>query len=440
MTPEPGSNPRTILHVDMDAFYAAVETLDDRSLACKPVIVGGIGPRGVVASCSYEARAYGVRSAMPSSQARRLCPEAIFVAGRFDRYREVSAHLHEIFVEYTPLVEGISLDEAFLDVTGATRLFGPAPAIAQAIRQRVASELGLQCSVGVAPVKFLAKLASEAAKPKADLRGPRAGPGVVVIHPGEELAFLHPLPIEAMWGVGPATAARLRRLGISTVGEMAGVPQEVLETAVGRANGAHLSQLARGVDVRAVEPDREVKSISHEETYPVDRRNHDELHLEVVRMADAVGTRMLRAGVIGRTVTLKIRYGDFSTRTRSRTSEAGLAHGHQVAGLAADLLRQVDVSGGIRLLGVGVSNLSPAGPGPPQQMTLDFDSRRPPEPRLVSAAGAADSVRARFGPASVGPATLIGPNGLRIKRPGDTHWGPEVSEMTSGSPNPPALL
>ncbi len=418
----------------MDAFYAAVEALDDPVLAGKPLVVGGTGPRGVVASCSYEARAYGVRSAMPSARARRLCPQAVFVAGRFDRYSEVSRQLHRIFLEYTPLVEGISLDEAFLDVTGAIRLFGPAPEIAQAIRHRVADEVGLGCSVGVAPAKFLAKLASEAAKPKADLLGTRAGAGVVVIRPGEELAFLHPLPIESMWGIGPATATRLRRLGISTVGDMARVPRDALEVAVGRANGAHLSQLARGVDTRAVEPDREVKSISHEETYPVDRRDHGELHLEVVRMADAVASRMRRAGMVGRTVTLKIRFADFATRTRSRTNHAGLVDGRQVAALAGGLLRDVDVSPGIRLLGVGVSNLSPAGPGPPEQMSLDLGRGRSSHPRLVSASGAVDSIRDRFGPSAVGPATLIGPNGLRIKRPGDTQWGPAVTREISGLP------
>jgi DNA polymerase IV len=420
--------------VDMDAFYAAVEALDDPVLAGKPLIVGGAGPRGVVASCSYEARVYGVRSAMPSSRARRLCPQAVFVAGRFDRYSEVSRHLHRIFLEFTPLVEGISLDEAFLEVTGSVRLFGAAPDIAHSIRDRVKSDVGLACSVGVAPVKFLAKLASEAAKPKADRRGIRPGPGVVVIRPGEELAFLHPLPIEAMWGVGPATAARLQRLGIGTVGDMARVPQESLEAAVGRANGAHLSELARGVDARAVEPDREVKSISHEETYPVDRRDHGELHLEVVRMADAVASRMRRAGVVGRTVTLKIRYGDFATRTRSRTNPAGTADGREVAALARGLLSEVDVSTGIRLLGVGVSNLSPAGPAQPEQMSLDLGGGHTSQPRVASTSDAVDSIRERFGPTAVGPATLLGPDGLRIKRPGDTQWGPAVAKEKSGLP------
>ena len=423
---------RSILHVDMDAFYAAVEVLDDPTLAGRPVIVGGTGRRGVVASCSYQARAYGVRSAMPSARARQLCPHAVFLAGRFGRYAEVSRSIHAVFAAYTPLVEGISLDEAFLDVTGSVRLFGPAERIAFEIRERIGAEPGLACSVGVAPVKFLAKLASEAAKPRADLRGTEPGAGVMVIRPGEELAFLHPLPIESLWGVGPATATRLRRLGVTTVGELAAVPQESVEGVLGRAHGAHLAQLARGVDDRAVEPDREVKSVSHEETYPVDRFERGELQDEVVRMADSVASRLRRAGLVGRTVTLKLRYGDFVTLTRSRTSPAHLSEGPPIATLAGRLLDDVDLSPGVRLLGVGVSNLTGIGDEPAEQMRLDFDARAPAGgpglPRSPKswrhASGAVDAVRDRFGDGAVGPATLLGPGGVRVKRPGDTQWGP----------------
>jgi DNA polymerase-4 len=421
--------PKTILHVDMDAFYAAVEVLDDPSLAGKPVIVGGTGRRGVVASCSYQARAYGIRSAMPSGQARRLCPHAVFLAGRHSRYAEVSDRIHVIFREYTPLVEGISLDEAFLDVTGAMRLFGPAPEIAGAIRGRVATEVGLACSVGVAPVKFLAKLASEAAKPRASLGGVVAGAGVVVIKPGEELPFLHPLAIESLWGVGPSTAARLRRLGVTTVGELAAVPAEVLEAAVGHAHGSHLGRLAHGIDDRSVEPDREVKSVSHEETYPVDCFDRGELGDEIVRMADSVASRMRRAGVVGRTVTLKVRFGDFVTRTRSRSQAEGRGDGPSIASVALALLDAVDISPGVRLLGVGVSNLAPAGAEPAEQMSLDLDATGQPAGGSVQsrrrASGAVDAVRERFGHSAVGPATLLGPGGLRVKRPGDTQWGPD---------------
>jgi DNA polymerase-4 len=411
----------------MDAFYASVEVLDDPALVGRAVIVGGTGRRGVVASCSYEARAYGVRSAMPSERARRLCPQAVFVGGRFARYAEVSGQIHEIFRRYTPVVEGISLDEAFLDVTGAIRLFGPAPEIASSIRSAVAGELGLGCSVGVARVKFLAKLASEAAKPSADLRGTIPGPGVVVVAAGQELEFLHPLPIEALWGVGPATAARLRALGVTTVGELARVPGDALESAIGRANGAHLARLARGIDDRAVEPDRGVKSVSHEETYPVDRRDQAELHVELVRMSDSVAARLRRSGLAGRTVTLKVRYADFATKTRSRTGAVALSDGPEIASIAGELLRGVDLSPGVRLLGVGVSNLSTADAEPAEQMSLNLDDSGAGSGGRgcqISASAAVDAIRDRYGDGAVGPAALLGRDGLRLKRPGDTQWGP----------------
>ncbi|HEX2063097.1 MAG TPA: DNA polymerase IV, partial [Acidimicrobiales bacterium] len=201
---------RQVLHVDMDAFYASVEVLHDPSLAGRPVIVGGSGDRGVVASCSYEARAYGIHSAMPSARARRLCPPAVFVDGNFSLYAEYSRRLHEVFLSFTPLVEGVALDEAFLDVSGARRLFGPGAEVAHRVRHAVARELSLPCSVGVGSSKLIAKLASKAAKPRASLQGPRPGRGVVVVAAGEELDFLHPLPVSSLWGVGPATLERLR--------------------------------------------------------------------------------------------------------------------------------------------------------------------------------------------------------------------------------------
>ncbi len=309
----------TILHVDMDAFYAAVEVLEEPGLEGRPLIVGGSGPRGVVASASYEARAYGVRSAMPSVQARRLCPHAIFVPGRYDCYAEYSRRIHAIFHSYTPMVEGIALDEAFLDVSGGRRIFGNAVTIAGAIRRRILEELGLRASVGVATSKFVAKLASEAAKPTASLSGIEEGPGIVVVEPGRELAFLHPKPVEALWGVGPATAARLRRLGVATIGDLARVPRAGLEAAVGTAAGRHLHDLAWGRDDRPVQPGRDIKSVGHEQTYAHDRDDSGELHREVVRMAEAVAGRLRAGGVAGRTVTLKVRFGDFATITRSQT-------------------------------------------------------------------------------------------------------------------------
>ena len=470
----------------MDAFYASVEALDDPSLAGKPLIVGGTGRRGVVASCSYEARVFGVRSAMPSGQARRLCPNAIFVPGRYGRYAEVSRQMHEIFQRFTPLVEGISLDEAFLDVTGAIRLFGTPFQIGSVIRDAVREELGLSCSVGGATVKFLAKLASEAAKPRVDGSGSRAGPGVFIVEPGMELQFLHPHAIEALWGVGPATAKRLRQLGMATIGDLARVESRAIEAAVGKAAGAHLARLARGVDERSVEPHREVKSVSHEETYAVDRRDEEGLRVEVIRMGDAVASRLRQAGLAGRTVTLKIRYGDFSTRTRSVTSPVALDDGRAIAHMGCSLLAGLDLADGVRLLGVGVSNLLPAGAGPGEPLALDLaapaqdgvglptaggaggagapghggaggadgpgrdqpdDGRRrdtggtrigTPSRRPSRRSGAApsttaavDAIRRRFGAAAVGPAALLGSDGLRVKRQGDTQWGPTEAPRAS---------
>ncbi len=416
-----GENDATILHVDMDAFYASVEVLEDPSLAGKPLVVGGSGRRGVVAAASYEARVYGVRSAMPSGQARRLCPHAIFVPGRYDRYTGYSERIHAIFESYTPLVEGIALDEAFLDVTGARRLFGTGEHVAQQIRQRIRDEVGLSASVGVAAAKFVAKLASEAAKPTASLAGITPGRGVVVVRPGEELAFLHPMPVDALWGVGPATGTRLRRLGVTTIGDLARVPLQTLEAAIGRSQGRHLHDLAWGRDPRPVEADREIKSVSHEETYPFDLDDRERLHREVVRMADAVAARLRAAGLAGRTVTLKIRYGDFRTITRSQTVPTPVDDGFAIAGLGSALLDQVDPGEGVRLLGVSISNLI-HGEARQLSLTLDGNGESP------KATTALDQVRARFGENALGPAVLLDGNTLRVKRRGDTQWGPDTGQ------------
>ena len=421
---DPSVDSASILHVDMDAFYASVESLDEPSLAGKPLIVGGAGARGVVASCNYEARAYGVRSAMPSSRARRLCPQAIFIAGRYDRYSEVSRQIHDVFQSFTPLVEGISLDEAFLDVTGSVKLFGPPTTIAHAIRDRIRTDLGLGCSVGVAPVKFLAKLASEAAKPSASLKGVVPGRGVFVVERGDELGFLHPLSIESLWGVGPATSTRLRRLGVTVVGDLAKLPVETVEAALGKAHGRHLHLLSNAVDERSVEPQRDVKSISHEETYAMDRVDRDGLHTEIVRMSDAVATRMRKAGLAGRTVNIKVRYGDFRTLTRSHTSSDPVSEGPALATLAARLLDSVDLEDGIRLLGVGMSGLS-GSDDTGGQLSFDLEGGEGPgRPTWRRATEAVDAVREKFGAAAVGPAALAGPGGVRVKRQGDTQWGP----------------
>ncbi len=320
-----------ILHVDMDSFYAAVEQLDDPALARKPVVVGGSGPRGVVASCSYEARSFGVRSAMPSVRARRLCPHAVFVAPRFERYREVSGRLREILLSRTPLVEPLGLDEAYLDVRGARLLLGTPPRIAEGLRSQVHEELSLWCSIGIGRTKLVAKLASRAAKPIASRQGVRPGPGVVVVFPSKERDFLWPMPIEALWGVGPATAKRLRELGIATVEDLAKVPEEVVLRRVGSAHGRQLAQLARGVDPRPVEPEQQSKSIGHEETFVSDLVGLDALRPHVRRMAESVAAHLRSAGLRARTVTLKVRFDDFSTVTRSRTLSTAVDAGRRSA-------------------------------------------------------------------------------------------------------------
>jgi len=421
----------TILHVDMDAFYASVEMLVDPTLAGRPVIVGGSGERGVVASCSYEARAYGIHSAMPSTRARRLCPQAVFVAGHYDLYASYSKLLHDIFESVTPLVEGISLDEAFLDVTGARRLLGPGPVIAARIRAEISTELNLSASVGVAPSKLLAKLASKAAKPAASLSGPIAGPGAVVVEPGTELDFLHPLPVQALWGVGPATYRRLERFGVRTVGDLAALPPATLVSALGRAQGQHLHDLANGHDPSPVVPDREVKSVSHEETYPHDVFSRSELAREAVRLGDAVAARLRRARLAGRTVTIKVRFHDFATITRSQTLPVATDTGPEIAATATGLLEGVDAGPGVRLFGVAVSGLEH---DRPRQLSLEVDAA----PGWHEASQAVDAVRRRFGDAAVGPATLAGASGLQVKRAGDTQWGPSA-EAPPGLPGNTAV-
>ena len=404
-----------ILHVDMDAFFVAVELLDEPSLRGRPVVVGGAGERGVVAAASYEARAYGIHSAMPSLRARRLCPNAVFLAGRYWRYQEVSAAVFDIFRSVTPLVEGISLDEAFLDVRGARRLLGDGPAIGRRIRERVLAEQGLTCSVGVAPRKLTAKLASEAAKPKASTTGPVFGSGIVVVSEEDELAFLHPLPVRALWGVGPATATRLERLAVRTIGDLAAVPEEALVAALGTAQGRHLHALAWARDTRPVVAEATPKSVGHEETFAADHHTAATLGVELVRLADAVGSRLRRAGLTGRTVQLKVRFHDFRTITRAVTLGAPVDEAAQIVSAGRQLLAEIDPSPGVRLLGISVSGLTA---GAARQLTLDDADT----PSWSGATRAVDEIRDRFGDAAIGPAVLAG---RRPKRRGDTQWGPE---------------
>jgi DNA polymerase IV len=455
------SRSRAILHVDMDAFYASVEVLQRPELQGKPVIVGGSGARGVVASCSYEARAFGVRSAMPSSQAHRLCPDAIWISGDHGLYGEYSAKVHRCFAAVTPLVEGIALDEAFLDVTGARRLLGTAEAVAIRLRADILEQTGLSCSVGLAPSKLLAKLASEAAKPSPPGKPPktvpigadRVAPGVVRVNPAQQVAFIQSHPIGALWGVGPATQSRLERYGVVTVGDLAQLPLDTVVRALGKASGNHLHQLAHAIDDRPIESDRQVKSIGHEETFSADLRDLTELSRHVVRMADAVSNRMRDANMVGRTITLKVKFPDFTLATRAKSIATPTASGIRIAEVASALLRVEATADrvqaeGVRLLGVSMSALTPVGsqadtlasdedgPGPEvsggdhlEQLDLfsgpATDEAQPATPeKSVAVDAAIAAIRERFGDHAVAPAVLASERGLQVKRRGDTQWGP----------------
>jgi DNA polymerase-4 len=390
----------SILHVDLDAFYASVEQLLDPALRGRPVVVGGLGRRGVVSAASYEARPYGVHSAMPMAHARRACPHAVFLAPRFLEYERFSGQVMEIFRSITPLVEPLSLDEAFLDVAGARRRLGDGPTIAALVRRQIRDEVGLVASVGVATTKFLAKIASDLSKPD----------GLIVVEPGAEDAFLHPLPIQRLWGVGPATLSRLEALGVRTVGDVADLPADALVAALGAAHGTHLSQLARNIDDREVTPDRETKSIGNEETFADDVRERADLEREVVRLADRVAGRLRHAGVEARTITLKVRFADFRTITRSRTQEP-TALSTDITGTARALLDPIDVAVGIRLLGISASQLvPPTAHRFERQGVLDLgaDDHDEGRERRSALENAMDEVRARFGADAVGSAVLAG--------------------------------
>ena len=422
---------RSILHIDMDAFYVSVELVRNPELRGSPVVVGGTGRRGVVAAASYEARFYGVHSAMPSAQAQRLCPHAVFLAGDHDLYAEVSQRVMAVFRDVTPIVEPLSLDEAFLDVTGALRSQGNARHIARTIRERIYDTEGLTCTVGIAPNKFLAKLGSEQAKPKASPKGPVYGSGIFEIEPGEEIDFLTPLPVRTLWGVGPATAKRLTSLGVETVGELRQFPEQRLVSALGRASGSHLHALSHAIDNRAVEPGRGTKSISHEETFAHDMMDRGELDVELVRQSDAVALRLRRSELAARTVQLKVRFGDFSTISRRRTADQPFTSSATVLALARSLFAEVDVTPGVRLLGVGVANLLT---DPGQQLALDLGAANDDDEATgrsdeeLRTDQVVDDVRERFGSGAIGPASTAVDGTLRVKRRGEQQWGPNSDD------------
>ncbi|GGM38173.1 DNA polymerase IV [Micromonospora sonchi] len=380
-----------ILHVDMDAFYASVEVRHRPELRGRAVVVGGVGPRGVVSSASYEARRYGVRSAMPTMRARALCPHAVFLPPDFTRYIAASRAVMQIFRDVTPLVEPLSLDEAFLDVAGARRLFGPPAAIARRIRERVATEQGLTCSVGVASNKFLAKLGSTRAKPD----------GLLVVPAARALDFLHPLPVSALWGVGERSEQALLRLGLRTVGDLAAAPLGMLRTALGEAAAAHLHELAAGRDPRRVSPEQAEKSIGAEVTFDVDVGDPDEIRRALLALAEKVGARLRAAGQVGRTVSVKVRMADFRTVTRSRTLGVPTDVAREMFDTAWSLFTVLPAGELIRLVGVRAEGLT-AAETTPRQLALGA-----PERGWREAEAVADAAAARFGRSVIGPASLL---------------------------------
>ena len=386
---EENATQATILHVDMDAFYASVAERDNPELKGKAVVIG-MGARGVVSAANYEARKFGIHSAMPVGRARRLAPHAIFLPVDMARYQEVSEHVMEIFHSFTPWVEPISLDEAFLDVTGSQKLLGTGREIAVAIRKKVEEQEGITCSVGIAPSKFIAKLASNHCKPN----------GMLEITSDRILTFLHPLPIQAMWGVGPKTAEVLERLGLRTIEDIAKLPRTTLIRALGEANGASLYELAWGRDYRDVTPEEPDRSISAAETFAQDLDNPEEILTEFLRLTERATARLRDRDLFAKTISIKVRFADFSTINRSKTLPLPIDSTHDVYDVVKGLYLALRIERArLRLVGVSLENLSK---GAPHQMMLGER-----EVGWRQAEGAIDQARARFGKGSVRPARLI---------------------------------
>lgn len=379
-----------ILHVDMDAFYAAVEVLYDPSLRGLPLIIGGRDGRSVVSSASYEARRFGVRSAMPVGQALRLCPTARIVPPDFTRYQAVSAQVMEIFQSITPLVEQLSIDEAFLDVRGVRRLWGSPGEIAALIRRRVRDEVGITCSVGVAATKHVAKMASTVSKPD----------GMLVVPAARTQEFLDPRPVGAMWGVGPKAAEALQRRGIRLIRDVREAPPEALERAVGPALGHRMQDLARGLDARAVETERAEKSVGHEETFDRDIDDADLLRSELLRLADRVGARLRTSGWHAGAVAIKIRFADFTTLSRTVSLPEPTDVGQRIGETAIALFAQIERRDPVRLVGVRAEKLRAAGTSAMALWDDDEDQRR--------LEGALDDARARFGIGMITRARHVG--------------------------------
>jgi DNA polymerase-4 len=406
------SRERTILHLDLDAFYASVEQLDDPALRGRPVVVGGPSHRGVVCAASYEARRFGVRSAMPTARARRLCPDGVFLPPRFERYGAISEHVFGIYRRYTPLVEPLSLDEAFLDVTASRALHGEGAAIARAVKAAVRAECGLAVSAGVADVKLAAKIATDLGKPD----------GLVEVPPGGTAGFLAPLPVARLWGVGHVTEEALRRIGVATIGDLARTPEAALAGAVGASHAKGLRALAAGDDPREVVPDEAAKSIGAEDTFGEDLRGRGALEPELLAQAGRVGRRLRAAGLAGHVVTLKVKYADFTLVTRRVTLERATDDGRAVFEAARALLERVDLAQPVRLTGISVSGFAAEG----ERGQLDLFGAAPPptreEERRRALNAALDRLAGRFGDRAVVPADLAG---APRARPGPDEGGDE---------------
>ncbi|HVI76477.1 MAG TPA: DNA polymerase IV [Anaeromyxobacteraceae bacterium] len=383
---------RAILHLDLDAFYASVEQLDEPALRGRPVVVAGPSARGVVCAASYEARRFGVRSAMPTVRARRLCPEGVFVSPRFPRYEELSGRVFAMYREYTPLVEPLSLDEAFLDVTASEALYGGGRAVAEALRQRVKAEVGLTVSAGVAEMKLAAKIASDLGKPD----------GLVEVPAGGTREFLAPLPVSRLWGVGKVTEAALAKLGVHRIGQLAAAPEALVAAALGSGAARHLVALARGDDPREVVPDEPSRSVGAEETFEEDLTGRAALLPHLLAQAERTARRLREAGLRGRTVTLKVKYSDFTLVTRRCTLAAATDDGAAVFAAAREQLERVELDRPVRLIGVSVSSFEVRA----EQLGL-FEQRPAADAARRAAVNAAvDAVNRRFGREAIRPATL----------------------------------
>jgi len=393
----------SILHVDMDAFYASASLLSRPELLGTPVIIGGGGNRGVVLSATYEARAFGVAAAMPMARARRLCPQATVVQPDYARYERISRAVMALFASITPVVEPLSMDEAFLDVAGSRRRLGTPTSIAQRIRDTIADEQGITCSVGVASTKFIAKLASGLAKPD----------GLLVVPEAEVVGFLHQLPTGALWGVGERTEEALGRLGLRTVADIAHTPLATLRRALGDNAGAHLHALAWGRDTRAVVPTRRERSIGADETFAHDIDDPAVIHRHLLKLSDRTAARVRAAGMVGRTITIKVRFADFTTITRSRTLRDPTDVSREVYAVARALFDNLGLQRArLRLVGVRMEGLADSARAPVQGL-LDA-----PEHGWRDADRAVDRASARFGAGAVRPASLVEGADLAIARPG----------------------